>query len=81
MYDIDGNGTIDRSEFRTIIMSIFKILDASNRHNKNDKEREEHIYALFQRIDRDKSQKISLDEFIDACTRDKLLLELLAPST
>lgn len=80
MYDIDGNGSIDRKEFRTIVMSIFKILDTKNQQ-KSEKEREQHIDELFQKIDRDHSNLISLDEFIDACTRDKLLLELLAPTT
>lgn len=60
-------------------MSIFKILDTTNR-KKNDQDLEEYTDSLFARIDRDKSNLISLDEFIDACTRDKLLLELLAPS-
>lgn len=80
MYDIDGNGTIDKNEFRTILTSMFKILDTTGKSTKNVKEREAYIDTLFSRIDRDKSNLISLEEFIDACTRDKLLLELLAPS-
>lgn len=79
MYDIDGNGTIDKNEFRTIVMAIFKILDTSSKR-KSEKEREEYVNALFQKIDRDSSKSITMDEFIDACTRDKQLLELLAPS-
>lgn len=79
MYDIDGNGTIDRNEFRTIITAILKILEPSNKI-KNDKECDEYINNLFTKIDRDKSNLISLDEFISACVRDKVLLELLAPS-
>lgn len=78
LYDIDGNGQIDRDEFRTIVLSIYQILDTQKKSSSSD--REKHIDDLFSKIDTDKSKYITLDEFIDACSRDQQLLELLAPS-
>lgn len=78
LYDIDGNGTIDREEFRTIIEAIYKVLDSKQKHSF--KSIEQNANDLFQQIDVDKSKTITLDEFVKACTKDKYLLELLAPS-
>lgn len=78
LYDIDGNGSIDKDEFRTIIEAIYKVLDVKQRHSF--KSIEQNANDLFQQIDTDKSKTISLDEFVKACTKEKYLLELLAPS-
>jgi hypothetical protein len=81
LYDIDSNGRIDYDEFKKIIGSIFKILDKNNNSSGyTDKFREQYIRDLFAKIDADKSKYITLDEFVGACCRDQLLLELLAPS-
>ena len=81
LYDIDSNGRIDEQEFRKIVLSIFKILDKNNNSSGyTGKFREQHIKDLFTKIDTDKSKFITLDEFVDACCRDQMLLELLAPS-
>ncbi|RNA11163.1 neuronal calcium sensor 2 [Brachionus plicatilis] len=77
LYDIDANGTIDKDEFRTIIEAIYKVLDVKQHSFKNV---EQSANDLFQQIDTDKSKTISLEEFVKACTKDRYLLELLAPS-
>jgi Ca2+-binding EF-hand superfamily protein len=79
LYDIDSNGRIEYDEFRKIFLSIFKLLDQNNNYS-TDQFREQHIKDLFGKIDTDKNKYITLDEFVDACCRDKMLLELLAPS-
>lgn len=78
MYDIDGNGTIDKGEFQIIIESIFKILDKKNKYKKE--QIEEKSNELFKIIDTDCSNSITLSEFTLALTKDKQLLDLLAPT-
>ena len=78
LYDIDKNGSIDRDEFRIIIESVYKILDPKKKTKTPEFEQE--MEGLFKKIDADNNQKISLNEFIDACTRSEYLLNLLAPN-
>lgn len=79
LYDIDGNGSIDKNEFRTIVCSIYKVLDTKNK-KRNSLELDENLNETFKKIDTDGSKTICLDEFVEACTKDKYLLDLLAPS-
>lgn len=77
LYDIDGNGHIDEKEFKKIITAMFNVLD---KNNNEYTDRDDHIKELFRRMDTDNSKSITLDEFVSACCRDQLLVELLAPS-
>jgi guanylate cyclase activator 1 len=74
IYDIDGNGKIDKKELRTIIDSIFKL------SNNDKKKSAEHMEEIFKKFDIDKNKYISLEEFTDRCMQDQKLLKLLAPN-
>ncbi len=43
-------------------------------------QRDEYVKDLFKKIDIDNNKSITLEEFVNACCRDKYILELLAPS-
>ena len=77
IYDIDGNGLIDKKELKTIIDSIYKLLSDGKDSSVKAKD---HASEIFKRLNIDKNKYITLDEFIDSCMKDQNLLKLLAPS-
>jgi Ca2+-binding EF-hand superfamily protein len=74
IYDIDGNGKIEKKEFKIIIGSIFKLL------NSDKKKSSEHMEEIFTKFEIDKNKYITLEEFTDRCMQDQKLIKLLAPS-
>jgi hypothetical protein len=41
---------------------------------------EKRVQEIFEKIDRDRDNYVSRDEFIDGCLKDESLRKLLAPS-
>lgn len=79
IYDIDGDGRIDRKEFKTIIESIYKLLD-DKKSNIEDFQ-QQHLNEIFRRLDFEKhNSKINSEQFVDSCMKDPILLKLLAPN-
>jgi Ca2+-binding EF-hand superfamily protein len=75
MYDIDRNGTIEKKEMIKLLNIIYDFKGINDRKGDNDpKKRTE---AVFARVDRNKSGKLSEEEFIYGCTSDSLLYQVL----
>ena len=79
IYDIDGNGLIDKKELKTIIDSIYKLL-SDGKDSASKTKASDHASEIFKRLNIDKNKYITLDEFVDSCIKDQNLLKLLAPT-
>ena len=55
IYDIDGNGKIDKKELRTIIDSIFKL------SNNTKKQSSDHMEEIFRKFEIEKNKYITLE--------------------
>ena len=80
IYDIDGNGQIEKSELKTIVDAIYRLLSSDQDQSILKKVAREHADEIFKKFDIDNNKYISLDEFINGCMKDDNLLKLLAPS-
>ena len=85
IYDVDGNGSINKKEFKKIIRSIYLLLSSSDgkslSKNVSDTINDNILNDIFDKIDVDKNNSISLKEFVDCCLNDTKMLNLLAPNT
>jgi len=84
IYDVDGNGSINKKEFKKIIKSIYLVLSTDGKSlpkNVSDAINDNILNDLFDKIDADKNNSISLKEFVDCCLNDTNMLNLLAPNT
>ncbi|KAJ8258786.1 hypothetical protein COCON_G00177980 [Conger conger] len=75
LYDVDGNGCIDRDELLVIIKSIRAIngtdLDMTD---------EDFTNMVFDRIDINGDGELSLEEFMEGVQNDEQLLEMMTKS-
>ncbi|XP_018415264.1 PREDICTED: guanylyl cyclase-activating protein 1 [Nanorana parkeri] len=75
LYDVDGNGCIDRGE----LLNIIKAIRAINRCN-DSMTAKEFTDMVFDKIDINGDGELSLEEFITGVQKDELLLEVLTRS-
>ncbi|KAM3935437.1 guanylyl cyclase-activating protein 1 [Leptodactylus fuscus] len=75
LYDVDGNGCIDRGE----LLNIIKAIRAINRCN-DEMSAEEFTDMVFDKIDINGDGELSLEEFIGGVQKDEVLLEVLTRS-
>ncbi|XP_007529801.1 guanylyl cyclase-activating protein 1 [Erinaceus europaeus] len=76
LYDVDGNGCIDRDELLTIIRAIRAI----NPCNDSTMTAEEFTDTVFTRIDINGDGELSLEEFMEGVQKDQMLLDTLTRS-
>ena len=69
MFDIDDNGSIDRNEMKKIIKSIYGML-GPNASSMIDISPETKAMGIFDRLDRNKNDKITRQEFVQGCLKD-----------
>uniref|UniRef100_A0A8C8SID2 Guanylyl cyclase-activating protein 1 n=1 Tax=Pelusios castaneus TaxID=367368 RepID=A0A8C8SID2_9SAUR len=75
LYDVDGNGCIDRGE----LLNIIKAIRAINRCDET-MTAEEFTNMVFDKIDINGDGELSLEEFMEGVQKDELLLEILTRS-
>nr|XP_025038240.1 guanylyl cyclase-activating protein 1 isoform X2 [Pelodiscus sinensis] len=75
LYDVDGNGCIDRGE----LLNIIKAIRAINRCNET-MTAEEFTDMVFNKIDINGDGELSLEEFMEGVQKDEVLLEILTRS-
>uniref|UniRef100_A0A8C5LRC4 Guanylyl cyclase-activating protein 1 n=1 Tax=Leptobrachium leishanense TaxID=445787 RepID=A0A8C5LRC4_9ANUR len=75
LYDVDGNGCIDRGE----LLNIIKAIRAINRCN-DAMTAEEFTNMVFDKIDINGDGELSLEEFMEGVQKDELLLDVLTRS-
>ncbi|XP_028654962.1 guanylyl cyclase-activating protein 1-like [Erpetoichthys calabaricus] len=75
LYDIDGNGCIDRSE----LLNIIKAIRAINGCN-HEMTAEQFTNMVFDKIDINGDGELSLEEFMDGIQKDEELLDILTQS-
>ncbi|KFV06464.1 Guanylyl cyclase-activating protein 1, partial [Pterocles gutturalis] len=75
LYDVDGNGCIDRHELLNIIKAIRAI-------NGGDHETsaEEFTNRVFNKIDMNGDGELSLDEFVEGARKDEEFMEVMMKS-
>ncbi|KAJ8391097.1 hypothetical protein AAFF_G00097180 [Aldrovandia affinis] len=74
LYDVDGNGCIDREELLNIIKAIQVI---SGNDDVQDLSVEDFTNRVFDRIDVNGDGELSLEEFIEGAREDKAFMEVM----
>ncbi|XP_055948317.1 calsenilin-like isoform X2 [Argiope bruennichi] len=71
LYDLNGDGRIDREEIREIISSIYLML---GRHTEPSVEHDtpaQHADKVFERLDQNQDGYVTFDEFLECCQKDE----------
>jgi neurocalcin delta len=76
MYDINGDQRISKNEMSTVVESMFDLLGKSKKGANNPRR---HVDQIFLRIDTNKDNYISKEEFLSGCRNDAQVRAILAP--
>nr|KAG5708919.1 hypothetical protein BaRGS_009328 [Batillaria attramentaria] len=76
LYDIDGNGKIDKSEMEEIMQAIYDMIGDKVKRERLDtpKYRTDKIFAV---MDKNNDDVLSKEEFIEGCMKDKFVSQML----
>ncbi|XP_020782183.1 guanylyl cyclase-activating protein 1 [Boleophthalmus pectinirostris] len=76
LYDVDGNGCIDRHE----LLNIIKAIRAINGNENQECTAEEFTNKVFDRIDINGDGELSLEEFVAGARSDEDFMEVMMKS-
>ncbi|XP_016331282.1 guanylyl cyclase-activating protein 1 [Sinocyclocheilus anshuiensis] len=76
LYDVDGNGCIDRHE----LLNIIKAIRAINGSESQESSAEEFTNRVFDRIDVNGDGELSLEEFVAGARTDEEFMEVMMKS-
>ncbi|XP_046563954.1 neuronal calcium sensor 2-like [Haliotis rubra] len=76
MYDIDGNGTIEKNEMESIIEAIYSMLGSHLSEDVTDSPTV-RTEKIFDTMDVNKDGVLTKEEFIKGCMEDTMLYQML----
>ena len=81
MYDVDGNGYIDLVEMTKLVKSIYAMMGPSRVLQEHHESAEDRAKEIFIRMDKNADGRVTREEFIQSCSVDQKLIQLLTPNT
>nr|CAH8864420.1 unnamed protein product [Trichobilharzia regenti] len=81
MYDLDNDGYISRQDLIEVLTAIYAMIGSAVEFNDSEATPERRTEKIFQLMDLDRDDRLSLDEFISGVQNDKLLMRLLTLNT
>lgn len=71
IYDLKGDGVLDRNEMKIILKQIYEMLGEDNMKTSTNKK----VDLIFEKFDSNKNE-LTLNEFIQGCLKDEYLAQL-----
>ncbi|BHF78853.1 hypothetical protein SprV_0602197000 [Sparganum proliferum] len=81
VYDFDGDGFISRGEMTDVIKSIYLLLGSVVKMPEGEATPEQRTSRVFELMDKDRDDRISLEEFLEGVQTDPDVLQLLKLDT
>lgn len=79
-YDKNKNGYIEFEEMLELFQSIFKLVEAIDIQNNVVPDQSlplKRCQALFEKMDADKDNRLSIQEFIEGCKQDSTIMDVM----
>ncbi|KAI2803987.1 Kv channel-interacting protein 4 [Blomia tropicalis] len=77
LYDVNGDGVITKDDLSRIIISVYDLMGKCVDPVIDESTYKEHIDKVFMKLDLNNDGIITLEEFIEACTKDQSIINSL----
>ncbi|XP_076353808.1 frequenin-2-like isoform X3 [Tachypleus tridentatus] len=80
LYDVDNDGYITREEMYSIVDAIYQMLGNQTGENKKENEDtpQERVDKIFQHLDKNHDDKLTLEEFREGSKADEKIVQALS---
>ncbi|CAF0801069.1 unnamed protein product [Didymodactylos carnosus] len=78
MYDINGSGSIDKSEMTRVISAMYDLVGETER--KGERDPKHRASEIIKQFDVTGNKKLTKEEFIAGCKNDPVIRRLLIPN-
>ena len=75
--NLDKNNRIDKAEMTRVIESLYDLSGISPENRKGDQSPKTHVESIMVRLDLNKDNVISLNEFVEGCVNDPSIKQFL----
>ncbi|KAH7981560.1 hypothetical protein HPB49_025409 [Dermacentor silvarum] len=69
LYDINGDGYITKDELARIVKAVYDLMGKAVEPMVEENTTREHVERVFQKLDLNKDGVVTIDEFMDSCTK------------
>ncbi|XP_055929490.1 Kv channel-interacting protein 1-like isoform X3 [Argiope bruennichi] len=73
LYDINGDGYITKDEMSRIVTSIYDMMGKSMDPPLEESTTRDHVERVFQKLDVNRDGVVTMEEFMDSCTKDEYI--------
>ena len=81
IYDVNGNKQIDRKEMEKILKTIYDLKGVPKDQRTGENSVKSRVEQIFQKLDRNDSEILTEDEFVEGCLADPGILSILLQNT
>ncbi|XP_076367833.1 A-type potassium channel modulatory protein KCNIP2-like [Tachypleus tridentatus] len=78
LYDINGDGCITKKEMTDIVCSVYALLGRRSHPAVDEKSLRDHVDRIFLKMDLNKDGVVTIDEFMEICTKDETISKSLS---
>lgn len=78
LYDINGDGCITREEMTDIVTAIYELMGKFTEPCVDESTVRDKVDRIFQKMDQNRDGVVTLEEFLDCCTRDEDISQSMA---
>ncbi|GFT22232.1 kv channel-interacting protein 4 [Nephila pilipes] len=78
LYDLNGDGRITKKELTDIVCSVYALMGRRSFSGAEEKALRDHVDKTFLKMDINKDGVVTMDEFMEICSKDETIAQSLA---
>lgn len=81
VFDINRNNSIDAAEMTKVLEALYDLKGIAKKEREGENSVKNRVEIVFRSLDKDHSNTLSEEEFVEGCLNDAFIMHLLLPPT